>query len=687
MALQVAVTDGVAVLAISNPPVNALGAQVRAGLAAALDASRSDPRVRAIVLTGAAGHFSAGADIREFGREPPAGVVPLHELIERVERLDKPVVAALHGTVAGGAFELALACHGRVAAEDARMALPEVTLGFIPGAGGTQRLPRLCGLATALDLIVSGRPIGAAEAQAAGIVDEVTPLPALVTRAIAYAARLAEGAPRRTSARPAPPADPGVFARFEAEIARASRGRQAPHAALACVRDTLGLPFHQGLQIERERFLPLRNGHESRALRHLFFAERAACKPPAGAPAPAPVRSVGVVGFGTMGTGIAMAFANAGFPVRVRDESPEALERGRRMVEKAYTDAVARGRLSPDDAAARLSRIACVSEDAALGEVDVVVEAVFEEMEAKQAVFARLDAVCRKDALLATNTSSLDVERIARATADPSRVVGLHFFSPAHVMKLVEIVRPRTASAAALAGASAVVRQTGKIGVVVGVCDGFAGNRMLFAYRRQADFLLEEGALPFQVDEALRGFGMAMGPFETSDLAGLDVSWRIRKRQAAGRPPGARYAPLADRLCERGRFGQKTGAGWYRYEPGSRTPVRDPEVEDLVRARRAEMGISGREITADEIVERCLAALVNEGALILEEGVAERAGDLDVIWVNGYGFPRHQGGPMFWAEAQGLDRIAAVVERLHHEQGELVRPSGRLRVRGVAEAR
>jgi 3-hydroxyacyl-CoA dehydrogenase len=419
---------------------------------------------------------------------------------------------------------------------------------------------------------------------------------------------------------------------------------------------------------------------ESRALRHVLRAEREAGKV-VGVPANAAtraIRSAAVVGFGTMGSGIAMVFANAGIPVRVLDATPDAVARGLAKVEQTYAGARAKGRISVVEMESRLRLVEGVTDYGALAAADVAVEAVFEEMEAKREVFERLDAVCGPDAILATNTSSLDVTELAAGTVHPERVLGLHFFSPAHVMPLVEVVRPARAAPAVIAAALDLVKRLGKIGVVVGVGDGFAGNRMLYAYRRQADFLLEEGATPQQVDRALQDFGLPMGPYQMGDLTGLDVSWRIRKRQAASRPAGLRYSPIADRLCERGRFGQKTGAGWYRYAPGDRTPVPDPETDALIRAVSAELGIERRQIADAEIVDRCLHPLVNEGARILEEGLVARAGDLDVIWVHGYGFPRHRGGPMHWADEVGLAAVAATVERLHAEQGDLVKPSALL---------
>jgi 3-hydroxyacyl-CoA dehydrogenase len=677
----------VAVLTLRHPPVNAMGALVRVALAAHLDALAGSG-LAAIVVTGAGAHFSAGADIREFGRPRPEGVPLLVELIERVESLDTPVVAALNGTVAGGACELALACHYRIAAEDAVLSLPEVTLGFVPGAGGTQRLPRLVGVEAALDMILTGRRVGAGEGLGLGLVDEVVPADERLARAVAFAREVAKFRPRRTSQLEVARPPEGTFERRAQALEREARGRRAPRAALECVRLAVTTPFAEGLRRERETFLELVAGPESRTLRYVFFAEREARKV-AGVPADAdarPLRQAAVIGLGTMGSGIAMVFANAGIPVRVLDASEEAVERGLGKIEQTYAAARAKGRLTEAERQARLALVEGVTDYGALAGADVVVEAVFEEMEAKRAVFRRLDEVCRADAILATNTSSLDVDALAAGTTHPERVLGLHFFSPAHVMPLVEVVRPASVAPSVLGDALALVRRLGKVGVVVGVCDGFAGNRMLFAYRRQADFLLEEGATPSQIDRVLYDFGLPMGPYQMGDLTGLDVSWRIRKRQAATRPPGLRYSPIADRLCERGRFGQKTGAGWYRYEKDDRTPLPDPETEALIRAVSEELGIRRRVVTDGEILDRCLHPLVNEGARLLEEGLVARAGDLDVIWIHGYGFPRHRGGPMHWAEETGLARVLATVERLHAEQGDLVRPSALLRAR-AAEGR
>jgi len=673
----------VAVLTLAHPPVNALGAAVRTALRDQLLAALTDASVRAIVLNGAGDHFSAGADIREFGHPAPEGVPSLPDLITLIEDSRKPVVAALHGTVAGGGFELALGCHYRVAGAKARLALPEVSLGFVPGAGGTQHLPRLAGLETALDVIVGGAALSGPAALQKGVVDEGVdgdPLPA----ALALATRLGrEGKDPRRAGRLAPPPPKEGQEPLAARLASLGKGPEGrvQRAAIECIRASLTLPLAEGLAKERAAFLELVASRESKALRHVFFAERDAQKVaglPAGAAA-LPVRSAGVVGFGTMGVGIAMAFANAGLPVAVREDDPEAVARGLDTLRRNYAATVAKGRLTAEEAEARRRLVRVGADYEALADADVVVEAVYEELEAKFAVFGRLQALCRPEAILATNTSSLDVNRIASAISRPGQVVGMHFFSPAHVMKLVEIVRADQTAPATLATVQELTRRLGKIGVVVGVCDGFVGNRMLYAYRRQADFLAEEGAVPEQVDRALRDFGFAMGPFQTSDLAGLDISWRIRKRQAALRPPGLRYSPVADRLCERGRFGQKAGAGWYRYERGDRTGIPDPEVTELIRSVSRELGIARRDIGDEEIVERCLSAMINEGFRILEEGLVARPGDVDVIWIHGYGFPRYRGGPMFHAETIGLAKLAGAVERMHEVQGDLVKPSGLLR--------
>ncbi len=676
MTVDLTRTGDIATLTIDNPPVNSLGATTRIALRDGLVAVLADADVAAIVIAGAGRHFSAGADIREFSA-PVADAPNLPEVIEQLESASKVVVAAVHGTVAGGALELVLACHHRVAAANTQLSSPEVTLGFVPGAGATQRLPRLLGVAAALDLILTGRKVGAAAAAAMGLVDEVAD-GEVTASAVALARRVLEaGQPLRRTSQLEAGGSADVFAKHEEKLATEARrfgGLEAPRAALECVRESITVPFADGLRKEREAFERTLGSPESKALRHVFFAERQVRKIPglSATTATRPIRSAGVVGFGTMGRGIAMCFANADIPVTVLETDQAALDRGLDAVAKTYERAQSKGRLSAEQARSRRDRVKGTRRYDDLAAADIVIEAVFEELAAKRDVFARLDAVCDPDAILATNTSSLDVNSIAAATARPERVLGTHFFSPAHVMRLLEIVRPDGVSPTTLATAVELGRTLGKVAVVVGVCDGFVGNRMLFAYRRQADFMLEEGALPEHVDRAIRDFGLPMGPYQMGDLAGLDISWRIRKRQAATRPSDQRYSEVADRLCERGRLGQKTGAGWYRYEPGSRDPIPDPEVADLIRSVSAELGLERREIRDEEIVERCLYPLINEGALILEEGLASRASDIDVIWIHGYGFPRYRGGPMFYADSVGLPRIAEVIRRLHDEQGELV---------------
>ena len=665
----------VAVLTLNNPPVNALSGDLKRDLLARLDAATFSPSVQSIVIAAAGRHFSAGADIKAFNGPLPAGPT-LPDVVAAVEAVRKPVVAALHGTVAGGGLELAMACHYRVAEAGARLSLPELNLGIIPGAGGTVRLPRLVGFEHACDIILNGRVVSAEEAADMGLVDEAAPAGAGLARAISIAERVARESPRRTRDLKPPPIPGYVLARFEGEVAKL-RGREAPRAALGCLKLAATMPYDAALAFERETFMALVNGKEARALRHVFFAEREAQKSgdlTKGTTIRA-VRSVGIVGFGTMGSGIAMAFANAGFPVAVVDLNQEAVDRGLARIRTSYEESRAKGRITEAECAVRMGLIQGSTDFTAMGRGDLVIEAAFEDMEVKRKIFRRLDEVCGDKTILATNTSTLDVNAIGEGTKDPSRVLGLHFFSPANIMKLVEVVRPDAVSRSVLSASLDVVKRIGKIGVVVGVCDGFVGNRMLYAYRRQADFLLEEGALPAQVDRALRAFGMAMGPFQIGDLAGLDIGWRVRKRQAATRPGHLRYSPIADRLCEMGRFGQKTGAGWYRYEKGSRTGVVDPEVDALVKSVSTELGFTRREITDAEIVERCFGALVNEGALLLEEGVAGRASDIDVIWIHGYGFPKHLGGPMHWAGDFGTARIAASVERMNAAQGDLVKPS------------
>jgi len=669
--------DGVAVITLQSPPVNGLGCAVRSGLQAALEAATADGAVDALVVTGAGKMFSGGADIREFGQSPPPGTPHLPTVIDAIEASEKPVVAAIHGFALGGGLELALGCHVRLAAAGTRVALPEVTLGLVPGAGGTQRLPRLIGVPAALDVIVSGSMVPAARARTLGIVDDVVEGD-VVDAAVTRARRMVdERMPiRRASAIDDRVAEtrgkPEVFIAFKKKMARRARGFEAPYACVECLEAAANLPYAEGTAKEREIFVLLLASDQSKAQRHAFFAERQVAKiadVPKDTPL-LPVKTAAVIGCGTMGGGIAMNFANAGIPVTVFEVSQEALDKGLGIIAQNYAATVSKGRLSQEDMDSRLGLISSTVSYDDLSDADVVIEAVFEDMALKREVFGRLDAACKPEAILATNTSTLDVDEIAAATSRPDKVIGTHFFSPANVMKLMENVRGAQSSAETIATIMKLSKTIGKIGVLVGICDGFVGNRMLYAYRRQADFLLEEGALPDQIDKVIYDFGMPMGPYAMGDLAGLDVGWRIRQRQAATRPAHLRYSTVADRVFELGRFGQKTNAGWFRYEPGSRTPIPDPVVNELVLQVSADNGFTRREVSDQEILERCMYPLVNEGAKILEEGLAQRASDIDVVWMYGYGFPRYRGGPMFWADLVGLGTIYDMMRRLHDEHGD-----------------
>ena len=658
--------DGdVAVITIDNPPVNALKHEVRTGLVEALGRLKEDRKVEAVVLACAGRTFSAGADISEFGR--PLQAPGLHDVILAVEAMPKPVVAALHGTTLGGGLELALACHYRVAAPGTRVGLPEIKLGILPGAGGTQRLPRLVGPEKALRMIVTGEPIGAQEALADGVVDAI--IEGDLTAGAKDFARgaLREGRPLRLvrdrdERLAATRADPRAYDEAAATLTRRARGQRAPAACVESVRNAFTLPFDEGLAREAALFRELVASDQSRAQRHVFFAEREAAKVP-DMPAgvrPRPVARAAVIGAGTMGGGIAMSFANAGIPVTVIDASREALTRGLDTIARNYRNTVARGGLSQEDMDRRMGLLDGATELDAVSGADIVIEAVFEEMDLKTRVFADLDRLARPGAVLATNTSTLDVDEIARATGRPEDVLGTHFFSPAHIMRLLEVVRGAATAHDVLATAVAVGRRLGKVPVVVGVCYGFVGNRMLARRSVEAERLLLEGALPQEVDAAVVDFGFPMGPFAMSDLAGLDVSWRIRRGRGE-------TAAVSDALCEAGRYGQKTGKGYYVYEAGSRTPTPDPEVERLIVETSARCGVTRRPIERQEIVERMIYPMINEGARILDEGIAARPGDIDVIWVYGYGWPAWRGGPMYDADQVGLatirDRLAAYAAR------------------------
>jgi len=672
----------VGVIAIDSPPVNGLGHAVREGIHARLQEALSDPEVLAIVIHGGGRMFSAGADIKEFGSELAFTPPTLSEVIDAIEGAGKPVVAAIHGVAAGGGCELALGCHYRIAGIDARLGLPEVTLGIIPGAGGTQRLPRLVGVPAALDLIVQGKLNPAPKAHEIGLVDELFEgEPAAA--GVLYAKKLitAGGGPRRTRDQnecvEAARGKDEIFAQYRKETARRARGLEAPLAAIDSIENATNLPFEEGMKAERVIFDRLLASEQSQAMRHAFFAEREVAKIP-DIPRDTPTREVkkaGVIGCGTMGQGIAMAFANAGIPVRVLEVDQEALDAGLEKIEQTYDSSLAKGRISQEDRDLLVSTIAGTLDYADMADADLVVEAVFEDMGLKKKVFARLDEVCRAGAILATNTSTLDVDEIAAATGRPGDVLGLHFFSPAHVMRLLEIVRGDQTAKDVVATALALAQQLKKTGVVVGVCEGFVGNRMLLAYLREAYFVLEEGALPQEVDKAICDFGFPMGPFTMLDMAGLGVGYLIRKHQAARRPAGERYSDIEDRIVEMDRLGQKTGAGWYRYEKGDRTPIPDPEIEAMIVETSAKLGIERRTFSDAEIIERCLYPLVNEGAKLLDEGIAIRAGDIDVVWLHGYGFPRHKGGPMFWADTVGVRTIYDKLVELQAEHGDLLAPA------------
>jgi 3-hydroxyacyl-CoA dehydrogenase len=673
--------DGeIAVVTIDNPPVNALKHEVRAGLAEALRRARGDAACKAVVIACAGRTFSAGADITEFGMPPQAP--SLHEVIAAVEAMSKPVVAALHGTALGGGFELALACHFRVAVAAARVGLPEVKLGLLPGAGGTQRLPRLLGPENALRMIVSGDPIGATEALEHGAIDAIVEGD-LTTGAVAFTHRVVqEGQPLKLVRNREDKLIGEGFADAAEDLTRRLRGREAPAACVEAVRNAIVLPFEEGLKREGELFRQLVAGDQSKAQRHIFFVEREATKIPdmPEATKPRPVARGVVIGAGTMGGGIAMCFANAGIPVTVIETGRDQLQKGLDRVAANYRVTVSRGGLDAAEMERRMSLITGVTEFEAAAEADAVIEAVFEEMEVKKGVFAQLDRVAKPTALLATNTSTLDVNEIARATTRPQDVVGMHFFSPANVMRLLEVVRGGQTSFDALATAIALGRRLGKVPVTVGVCYGFVGNRMLARRSVETERLLLEGAPPQEIDAAVVGFGFPMGPCAMMDLAGLDVGWRIRQ----GR--GER-ALIEDALCEAGHFGQKTGKGYFRYEAGSRSPLPDPEIEKIILETSSRLGINRRPIGEDEIVERMVLPMINEGARILDEGIAARPGDIDAIWVYGYGWPVWRGGPMYYADRRGLahirDRLTFYADR---SRDETLRPAPLLR-RLAAEGR
>jgi 3-hydroxyacyl-CoA dehydrogenase len=670
--------QGVSIIRIDNPPVNALSPEVISGLDAAVSAAANDSSAKAIVVIGAGRTFIAGADIKgleQVAWGSDSGAPEMHLLLQKIEDASKPVVMAMHGTALGGGLEVAMAGHYRVAVRDGQMGQPEVNLGIIPGAEGTQRLPRLVGLEKAIEMCVSGKPIKAPDALAAGLIDRIVEGD-LEAGATAFAREMAARGgmhPRtreRTDRLPARDAVPGMVAAGRELARKTRRAMEAPLVVVDALEAAATLPFDEGCARERKIFFDLARSEQSKALIHAFFAERGVSKVPGVSKdtKTMDVAHVGIVGAGTMGGGIAMACANAGITVRLTDASAQALDAGMATIRRNYDISVKRGRFTQAMVEERLARIVPQVGFDGFDKVDLVIEAVFENLALKKQIASALEAAVKPAAIIATNTSTLDIDDIASATARPPKVLGLHFFSPANVMRLVEIVRGKQTSPETIATALAVAKRLGKVGVVVGNCPGFVGNRMMFPYMYEAQFLVEDGATPLQVDEALTGFGMAMGIFAVDDMAGLDIAWRVRQELRQFSEPGARKPFVADALCEAGRFGQKTGKGWYLYGE-DRKPSPDPEVHTLIERLAAEHGIRRRPVTSEEIVERTIYALINEGARTLEEGFALRAADIDVIYTSGYGFPAWRGGPMFYADRVGLKTIHDRVSAFHREHG------------------
>ena len=674
------VVDGIGVITVDYPPVNALGPGVSDGICAAVAKGEADPAVRAMVLMGAGRSFIAGADIRRFGTPRPPSPKRSYEALDEST---KPVVAAIHGYALGGGLENALACTWRIAVPSAKVGLPEVLIGILPGGGGTQRLPRLIGPKVALEMIVSGRHVPAEEAKALGIIDEIVPGRDLRAEAIAFAQGIADRRPlRRVSAMTERLAEatPALFEEMRRSIARKARNQKAPYNCIAAVEAAIRLPFAEGIAEERRLFNELENADEAKALRYAFFAEREVAKLPhlpKDLEIPE-IRTIAVVGAGTMGGGIAMSFADAGYPVKLMDANAEGLERGMQRIRDNYAVSVKRGSLTGAEMDARLPRIEPVAGYADIADCDAVIEAVFEQIPVKQAVFAELDSHMKPGALLFTNTSAIDIDRIAGATKRPEAVAGTHYFAPANVMKLFEVVEgPRTAPAT-LAAAMKLGRSIGKISAYAGNCDGFAANRSRIGFTMEQNLMVEEGALPHQIDKVMVDFGYPMGPFAVNDLSGLDVSYSTRRRRKA-EDPNYRMLPVPDRLVEMGRKGQKTGAGWYRYEKGDRTPHVDPEVATIIAEVARENGIAQRPFSEEEILHRLLFASVNEVCRIIEEGKALRASDMDVMWLNGFGFPRYRGGLMYWADTIGAQEVYNQVAAWHQRYGERWAPAPLLR--------
>ncbi|WP_284213101.1 3-hydroxyacyl-CoA dehydrogenase NAD-binding domain-containing protein [Comamonas jiangduensis] len=674
--------DGeVLVVSINNPPVNALGQAVRAGLLAAVEQAAANAAVQAVLIVGEGKAFIAGADIREFGK--PAMPPSLPEVCNAIEASNKLVVAALHGAALGGGLEIALSAHYRLALPKALLGLPEVNLGLLPGAGGTQRAPRVMGVKAATELMLSGKHLNAKAAAAAGLVDKLVDGDDVVAAGLAYTRELlaAGTAVRRT--RDIEITDKvGALADLEAlaiDTAKKARGLFSPLKIIECAKAAVNLPFEQGLAHERALFVQCLESPQRQGLIHAFFAEREVTKiPEAKAAAPRAFAKLAIIGGGTMGAGITVSALDAGFTVTMIERDAESIARGQANVEKVYNGLIAKGRMTEEAKAAVMARYTPSTSYDDIADVDLVIEAVFEDLEVKKAVFKELDRVCKPGAVLATNTSYLDIDAIAASTSRPQDVIGLHFFSPANIMKLLEIVVPAKVSADVVATAFELAKKMKKVPVRAGVCDGFIGNRILAVYKQAADYIMEDGASPYEIDEAVRGFGYPMGPFQVTDLAGGDIGWATRKRRAATRNPAARYVEVADRICENGWFGQKTGRGFYLYPQGARVGQPDPEVLAIVDAERAKKGVTPRKFTPEEILRRYMAAMVNEGAKVVEEGIALRPLDVDVTFISGYGFPRYRGGPMKWADMQGLDKVLADIKEFEQEDPLFWKPAALL---------
>jgi 3-hydroxyacyl-CoA dehydrogenase len=672
------VEDGVGVVTIDNPPVNALGPGVRDGIVEALERGEADPGVKAMVMIGAGRSFIAGADIRQFGKPRALPKRPVYDVLDGGT---KPVVAAMHGYALGGGLEIALACHYRIAVPGTKVGLPEVLIGILPGGGGTQRLPRLIGPKAAMEMIVSGRHVAAAEARALGIIDAIVEGGDLRKEAVAYAKRIADRRPlprvRDMSDRLAEAkADPGMFEAMRESIARKARNQKAPYHCIACVEAAVSQPFDEGLRFERKLFAELENSDEAKALRYAFFAEREVAKIP-WLPkdlALPEIKTAAVVGAGTMGGGIAMSFADFGFPVKLLDVSPEVLAKGMQRIRDNYAVSVKRGSLAQEEMDRRLPLIEPVGSYEAIADCDAVIEAVFEQMPVKKEVFTKLDDTMKPGALLFTNTSALDIDEIASVTKRPEAVAGTHFFVPANVMKTFEVVHGARTSPVTLAAAMKLGRDIGKISAYAGNCDGFVANRSRIPFNLEQGLMVEEGALPEQVDKVMVEFGYPVGPFAVNDMSGLDISYDTRKRRAAA-DPNYRGLPITDRLVEMGRLGQKTSKGWYRYEKGDRTPIVDEEVHRIIKEVAQERGFEQRTFTDEEILRRLLFSSVNEACRILEEGKALRASDIDVMWLNGFGFPRYRGGLMYWADHIGAREVYNQIAMWHQRYGARWQPS------------